>query len=158
MTYRMTAKILAALIAITGLSGCSREITSSDPLIYITFDRSHGSLWGNQFYIALAETEIVEAWFFQQGEMEQTEVSHSPLSAEEWKEVEQAVLSLVPSLKEKKEKKGIFQKMDGTEERTLTLTWETEHGEKTVIYDFPNTDKAIALEEYLEALAQKTQS
>ena len=154
MTYRTAAKLLAFLIAITGLSGCGRDITSSDSLVRITFDRSHGSLWGNQFCIDLMETEIVEAQFFRQGETEQTEVSRIPLSAEEWKKAEQAVLSLAPSLKEKKEKKGIFQKSDGTEERTLTLIWETENGEKTVVYDLPSTENAIALEEYLEALVQ----
>jgi len=154
MTYRTAAKLLAFLIAITGLSGCGRDITSSDSLVRITFDRSHGSLWGNQFYIDLTETEIVEARFFRQGETEQTEVSCIPLSAEEWTKAEQAVLSLAPSLKEKKEKKGIFQKSDGAEERTLILTWETETGEKTVVYDLPSTENAIALEEYLETLVQ----
>ena len=155
MIYRMTVKILALLIAITGLSGCGREITSSDPLIYITFGRSHGSLWGNQFSITLTETEIVEARFFPQGESEQTVVSHVPLSAEEWTKAEQAVLSLIPSLKEKREKKGIFQKSDGTEERTLSLTWKTEKGEKTITYDFPSSEEAIALEEYLETMVQE---
>ena len=154
MTYRTAAKLLAFLIAITGLSGCGRDITSSDSLVRITFDRSHGSLWGNQFYIDLTETEIVEARFFRQGEPEQTESHNILISTEIWEEAEQAVLSLAPSLKEKKEKKRIFQKSDGTEERTLTLTWETETGEKTVIYDLPSTENAIALEEYLETLVQ----
>ena len=158
MTYTGIAKILALLIAITGLSGCGREITSSDSLIYIAFDRSHGSLWGNQFNIALTETEIVEAQFFPEGASEQTEVSHMPLSAEEWTKAEQAVLSLVPSLREHKEKKGLFgmKKADGTEECILTLTWKTKQEEKTITYDFSSSEEALALEEYLEALVQDT--
>lgn len=160
MTYRMAAKILTFLIAITGISGCGSDITSSGTLSRITFDRSHGSLWGIQFYIDLTETEIAEARFFRQGETEQTEVSHRSISSEEWAQVEQIVSDLVPSLEEYKEKKSFFgskmQKMDGGESRTLTLTRRTETGEKTITYRWPSSKEADSLEILLETLAQNT--
>lgn len=160
MTYKMTTKLLALLIAITGLSGCGSDITSSGTISRITYNRSHGSLWGVQFYIDLTKTEIAEARFFCQGETEQTEIYNIPIPAEVWEEVEQAISDLAPSLKEKKKKERLFQskmqKLDGTEERTLTLTRETENGEKTISYDFPTSEEAAKLENLLEALAQGT--
>ena len=142
----------------TGLSGCGSDITSAGTLSRITFDRSHGSLWGVQLYIDLTETEIVEARFFPQGESEQTEIRNVLIPTEIWEEAEQTVISLTPFLKEKREKKRIFQKADGTEERTLTLTWETEYGEKAISYDLPSTEEAAGLETFLEELVKGTAS
>jgi len=155
-SIKSTAKMLPLIIVITILGGC-QSTTTYDDLTRMTFERSHDSIWGIQFYIDMTETEIIEARFFHPGETEQTEILNAPISAETWREIEQAVISLEPNLKE--EKKGLFQgntkKLDGTEKRVLTIAWKTEDGEKTINYSYPATDEAIALEEYLETLVQE---
>lgn len=157
MTYKITATLLTLLL-LAGVSGCgsSTSAASCDTLSRITYDRSHGSLWGIQFYISLTEMEIKEARFFQPGASEQTEISAVPLDGETWEQVEQAVSNLLPSLAEKREKNSLFgmKKLDGTEERTLTLTWETENGEKTITYTWPSSEEAAKLEKLLEGLVQ----
>lgn len=158
----MTDKIkplFLTLLFLAGLTGCGNSSAfapSCSPLSGVTFDRSHGSLWGIQFYISLTEAEIKEARFFQPGASEQTEISAVPLEEKAWEEIEQAVSSLLPSLAEKREKKSLFgmKKLDGAEERTLTLTWETENGEKAITYAWPSSEEAAKLEKLLEELVQ----
>lgn len=158
----MTDKIkplFLTLLFLAGLTGCGNSSAfapSCGSLSGVIFDRSHGSLWGIQFYISLTEAEIKEARFFQPGASEQTEISAVPLEEKAWEEIEQAVSSLLPSLAEKREKKSLFgmKKLDGAEERTLTLTWETENGEKAITYAWPSSEEAAKLEKLLEELVQ----
>lgn len=158
----MTDKIkplFLTLLFLAGLAGCgssSAFAPSCGSLSGVIFDRSHGSLWGIQFYISLTETEIKEARFFQPGASEQAEISAVPLDGETWEQVEQAVSNLLPSLAEKQEKNSLFgmKKLDGTEERTLTLTWKTENGKKTITYTWPSSEEAAKLEKLLEGLVQ----
>lgn len=154
--------MILTLTLTAGLTGCGEaKLPADTTLNRVTYDRSHGSLWGVQFYIDLTETEIVKTHFFRPGEGDLTEVSSVPITAEQWKQVEEALLSLAPSLTVKKgEKLGFFkkQKLDGAESRTLTLTWEIENKEQTISYDWPSNDEADALEELLEAMAQATVS
>ena len=161
MTGRIFALMLTLVIA-AGLTGCGEaELPADTALTRVTYDRSHGSLWGVQFYIDLTETEIVRTHFFRPGEGELTEVSHVPVTVAQWKQVEQRILSLAPSLIVKKgEKIGLFQnqKLDGAESRVLTLTWEKDNQQQTINYDWPADAEADALEELLEMMVQETVS
>ena len=158
----MTGRIITlalTLIFVAGLTGCGEtELPADTSLVRVTYDRSHGSIWGIQFYIDLTETEIVRTHFFPAGEGTLKEVSHIPVTAEQWKEIEQKILTMAPSLTVKKgEKLGFFkkQKLDGAESRTLTLTWEKNNKQQTISYDWPNTAEAAALEELLEVMVRE---
>ena len=157
----MTGRIITLVLMLTlaaGVIGCGTKEPQEDiSLCRVTYDRSHGSLWGIQFYIDLTETEIVRTHFFPAGEGTLKEVSHIPVTAEQWKEIEQKILTMAPSLTVKKgEKLGFFkkQKLDGAESHTLTLTWEKNNKQQTISYDWPNTAEAAALEELLETMAE----
>ena len=154
--------MMVTLALAAGLTGCGEaKLPADTSLARVTYDRSHGSLWGIQFYIDLTETEIVRTHFFPADEGTLKEDSHIPVTDEQWKEVEQRVLTMAPSLAVKKgEKLGFFkkQKLDGAESRTLTLTWEKNNKQQTISYDWPNTAEADALEELLEMMVQETVS
>ena len=158
----MTGRIIAVMLMLTfmtGSTGCGTKDLSADiSLRRVTYDRSHGSLWGNQFYIDLTETEIVSTHFFPEGEGNLKEVSYIPVTEEQWEELEQRIFTMVPSLKVKKgEKLGFFkkQKLDGAESRTLTLTWEKKNKQQTISYDWPDTAEAADLEELLEMMVRE---
>ena len=160
--FDMTGRVIAWMLILTltaGLTGCGEtELPADTSLVRVTYDRSHGSIWGIQFYIDLTETEIVRTHFFPAGEGTLKEVSHIPVTAEQWKEIEQKILTMAPSLTVKKgEKLGFFkkQKLDGAESRTLTLTWEKNNKQQTISYDWPNIAEAAALEELLEVMVRE---
>ena len=137
--------VLAALL----LTGCKAK--GGDTITGVIFDRGHGSMWGNQFYIELVAEEIVLARYFPQNSQEQQVSEHLPITAEQWTDICTAVQALElkedrPSLLDKLFRRS---KLDGGETRTLTLIWD---GETKITYQWPNDPRAMELEALLERL------
>lgn len=131
------------------LSGCHQQTAT---LKGVVFERGHGSMWGNQFFIEVCETEITQVQYFPSadpgGELEMTE--HLPLQPEQWDAIQKAVLALSPQLQKSNSRKTIKQGMlDGGEFYKLTLIWEQNEKLKEVQYNWPGSDEAKILENLL---------
>ena len=139
-------KILAAVLAFGALllSGCSAK--RNQELIAISFNRGHGSMWGNQFYIEISPVEIVTARYIPEGSWDLVTVEHLPITDAQWEKIKSAV----EQLPLEKARTNIWekQKLDGSEFRELTLV----RGKKEVTYYWPNIPQAQQLEALFEAL------
>ena len=126
------------------LSGCGAKRNSD--ITTIKFNRGHGSMWGNQFYINLSPTQIVTARYIPEGSWDLVTVEQIPIPDAQWQQIKSAV----EQLPLKKARTDIWekQKLDGGEFRELTLV----RGTKEVTYDWPNTPEAQQLEQLLETL------
>ena len=138
-------KIVTAVFAFGAilLAGCSSK---DNGVTKITFNRGHGSMWGNQFYIELQATEIVQARYIPEGQSELVTLEHIPITDAQW----QTLKSTVEQLPLEKTRTDIWekQKLDGSEFRELTLV----RGKKEVTYYWPNTPEAQQLEQLFETL------
>ena len=132
--------VIAALL----LSGCGAK--SNGEITQIIFNRGHGSMWGNQFYIKISPEEIVSARYIPEGQWDLVTVENLPIPYEQWHKVKSAV----EQLPLEKARTDIWekQKLDGSEFRELTLV----RGEKEVTYYWPNTPQAQQLEQLFETL------
>ena len=103
-------------------------------------------MWGNQFYIAIQSTQIIQANYIPAGTSEMVTVEHLPITDAQW----QRIKSTVEQLPLEKARTDIWekQKLDGGEFRELTLV----RGKKEVTYYWPDTPEAQQLEQFLEAL------
>ena len=138
-------KIVAAVFAFGAIlfSGCKAKDESVTKII---FNRGHGSMWGNQFYMELQATEIVRAQYIPEGRSELVTLEHIPITDAQW----QTAKSTVEKLPLEKARTNIWekQKLDGGEFRELTLV----RGKKEVTYYWPNTPEAQQLEQFFEIL------
>jgi len=138
-------KIVTAVCAFGALllAGCSPKDTD---ITGIRFNRGHGSMWGNQFYMELEPAEIVRIKYIPEGRSELVTLEHLPLTETQW----QTVKSFVEQLPLEKARTNIWekQKLDGGAFRELTL----ERGKKEVTYYWPNTPEAQQLEQLFETL------
>ena len=136
-----------AIVLIFGallLAGCYTQETGE--ITKIKFNRGHGSLWGNQFYIEIQETEILRAEYIPEGSGELVTAEHLLITQDQW----QRIKSAVEDLPLEKARTNIWekQKLDGSEFRELTLV----RGKTETTYYWPNTPEAQQLEQFLEAL------
>lgn len=134
-----TAFLLGAIL----LAGCGAK---DESITGIKFNRGHGSMWGNQFYMDLAPTEIVCARYIPEGGWDLVTVEHIPITDARW----QSIKSMVEQLPLEKARTDIWekQKLDGSEFRELTLV----RGGKEITYYWPNTPEAQQLEQHFETL------
>ena len=132
--------VMAALL----LSGCGAK--RNGEITAIKFNRGHGSLWGNQFYIEISPQEIVTARYIPEGSWDLVTVEHLPITDDQW----QSIKNTVEKLPLEKARTDIWekQKLDGSEFRELTLV----RGKKQTLYAWPNTPEAQQLEQLLETL------
>ena len=126
------------------LSGCGAK--ANGEITKIIFNRGHGSIWGNQFYIELSPEEIVTARYISEDTLDLVTAEHIPITESQW----QNIKNTVEQFPLKKAKKNIWekQKLDGGEFRELTL----ERGGKKIAYLWSDTEEARQLELLLETL------
>ena len=140
--FKMIIIVVMAVGAIL-LTGCGAQKVE---ITKIVFNRGHDSLWGNQFYIAIQNTEILLAHYIPEGSADLVTVEHLPITDDQW----QRAKSIVEQLPLEKARTDIWekQKLDGSEFRELTLV----RGKKEITYYWPNTPEAQQLEEFFETL------
>ena len=144
----------AAAILLLFFAGCK----SADDFetVGLVFERAHGSVWGNQFYVEVCADEIIEMRYFPEGEIDPVTVTHIPVTSMQWNALRDTVQSLPltkvkPSLRER-----LFgqNKLDGGEYRHLTLIQKNAQGETAVLYEWPQSEQAAELEKQLKQLTQ----
>lgn len=146
--------VIVALILLTGLSACHAK---DDPVLSgIIFERSHGSMWGNQFYIDINASQIKQLSYVSKDTLELDTHRSIPILPEQWQALEDAVMLL--DLQEDKTawKDSLFgsHKADGGEYRKLTLLWRNGNDEKEIHYLWTQSQQAEILESLLEQLAE----
>ena len=146
-TKRKICMVPLFLMVVLLLSGCGTKRNSE--ITTITFNRGHGSAWGNQFYIQINSEEIVTANYIPEGSWDLVTVEHLPITDEEWQPIKSTVEQL--PLEKVRTTIGEKQKLDGGEFRELTLT----RDRKEVTYYWPDTPEAQQLEQFLETLLQE---
>ena len=145
------AKIVGMLgLALALLAGCDAK--ADDPITGIKFDRGHGSMWGNQFYIEIRQEQIVTANYIPEGTADLVSVQNIPITPEQW----EALTALLEQLPLEKARTNLSEKnkLDGGEYRRLTLIRESRKGEKEYTYRWPSGEKANELEALLEQLVK----
>lgn len=133
-------------------------------LVGLTYNRTRGTVAGEDFFIALSSEEVVSTvyWPSDYSAFENTK-EHIPISREQWAEVEQVVLELYPLMNELSDSDGDtdglwpeIEVLDGGDSDTLTLTWDTGSGTQTTEYSWPNDRRVLTLTALLEELAEPT--
>lgn len=151
----MKKTILLLVFAWIGMLFTACAPAEAPVLIRLEWERGHGSMWGNQMFVAVTPEGIDEVRFIDSDSELQT-VRNSPVTQQQWEELER----LVQKLELKEEKPAWLEKifgsavLDGGEFRTLTLFWQTEKGTQQVRYQWPGSGEADALETLLETLAK----
>jgi len=128
------------------LPGCGKD---REPVTGLTFERGSGSVWGNQLYIRMTETEIVTLRYIPEGSGELVELENLPITQEQWQAVRDQLEQL--TLEEEKPKLlgKLFGKQDGADFRRLTVAY----GAETVTCRWPENGQA--LEGLLEQLVRE---
>ena len=159
---------LLLLLPLLILGGCGKPEEPPIPQPYgklaaITYSRTHGSMYGYDFYMNLTPEEIDYTDYFVEGDLLVKE--HVPVEASHWQQAEALMLEALPNLWEAQPQKEpnflqrLFSRkkevmmLDGGDSRGVFLVWQTENGEKFVGYSCPGGSTS-ALEEYLMHLAQ----
>lgn len=154
---RITRVIILTACLGALFSACSGQKESA-AISRIVFDRGHGSMWGNQFFIELCPEEIVCVRYFPENSGEQTTREHIPISKTAWEKVLTAVQTLEPQLEA--DKPSLWQqlwggqKLDGGEYRNLTIYRQTGTEETQTLYRLPSDPAVQALELLLEGLVE----
>lgn len=125
------------------LVACTRNTGTPAAVI---FERGHGSVWGNQFYIVVTAERIVCARYIPEGSSELVQVEAVAIEQAQWQQILE-LLALQPLQKKRLLSGG--NKLDGGEFRTLTLVDETG---KQISYNWPQTETAGQLEQLLTGL------
>ena len=118
-----------------GIRGAKSELQG------IIFQRGHGSVWGNQFYIHICPDEICQLRFLGYPGGEPVCQSHLPVARELWEQVKDAVRKTKPQKQKKKTRM-----LDGSEYRKLTLM---DHRGRKREYALPCSAETAALESIL---------
>lgn len=144
--------LLLCAAVLFGMAGCASE--KEDEIIGIIFERGHGSMWGNQFYIHVEKTEIVQSRYIPENAQDQQTRQNIPITQQQWEEL----LAAVQMLKLQEECPSLWEsllgnsKLDGGEYRELILIWSTPKGEKEMSYQWPGDERAEKLEILLTQL------
>lgn len=117
----------------------------------LTFDRGHGSAWGNQFYIELSPEEIVILRYIPEGSAELETREHIPIREDTWKQLQTHLEALTLEEETVSLWQRLFgsKKLDGGAYRRLILSYE----DRAVTYRWP--EGGDALEAFLETLAKE---
>ena len=137
------------------LCACGQTV-QTDTLQSLTFERGHGSMWGNQFYVDICPTQITCARYFPQNSSELTEVQALPIDEKDWQQIE-TILQAMPLEEEKTTLRDILwerHRLDGGAFYELTLTLESARGEKKVIIHWSDDPSSQQLESFLEDLVR----
>ncbi len=128
----------------------------------ITYYNQNGMVNGADCSVELSEKEIIYANVFHiddnEGIYEYREKEHEAISEEQWKQASDAVMVLVPLLKEIPESKDAgeqsFQATDGPYSEELFLTWKNAEGvEEKYQYSIPQDRRMITLIDILKEIA-----
>ena len=165
-------RILSLAMTMLMLSGCGRKAEAVSPqplgtLAAIEYGRRVDMVWGENFSVRVAPGEIVYIEYFAEEDRDYRFGSGIPLEAGQWKQLETAVLELLPGLSEIKPQKEtlwkrLFKKeepflLDGADSSTLSLDWKTEEGIVSVRYNWKHDDpKAQQLIDGLHALQKNS--
>ena len=165
------------LILPLSLFGCSPK-TDKDiqPLVKeppgtlagVSYSYHVGMVWGSDFEILVAPEQIRYMRYFQMDESDYIELQDIPMNTACWKNIEASVLKLFPNLQEKKpvqKRLSFWEKLfgpkelpmvlDGGDETSFSLTWETLDGTVTVSYHWDSSKEgAMDLVEVLKSLIQ----
>jgi len=146
--------IVAALMLLTGLSGCHAK--ADYVLTGIIFDRGHDSAWGNQLYMKIYSTEIVRLHYISKDTGQLEILEHIPIQPEQWEALKCAVLDLELRKDTLSWRERLFghSKLDGGAYRNLSLVYSGGGKEVTTKYQWPESTQAQELEDMLEHLAQ----
>lgn len=161
----MRRRIILGLLLIPmliSLGGCAEKSIADVTPIRVIFNRTHGSVWGDQFYMDICPEEITSTRFFSKINFSNEQVTQENVSIteEQWAAVEAAVTDLRPLLEEVKNpsllKRIINSRhptVDGHLTRRLTLVFETDDEPLSIEYNCPHSDQTTELEQLLEELA-----
>ena len=139
-------------------------------LIGVMYSCSGGMNIRNDFFIWLSPEAIVETFYYPEkppkgvGWHERFDKENILITAEQWAEVEHAVLEIYPLMKPEPERKsGLWSRLghwfgavDGNDSLSITLIWNTEVGEQKIRYSFTDDDRIHALITLLKELADPT--
>ena len=177
MTGRILGWLSVMLILPVFLFGCSPKTGKDiqplvkDPpgtLVGVSYSYHVGMVWGDDFEITAGPEQIRYMRYFQMDERDYMEVQGIPMNTAYWKNIEASVLELFPNLQENKpvqKKLSFWEKLfgpkelpmvlDGGDETSFSLTWETPEGTVTVSYHWNSSKEgAMDLVEVLRSLIQ----
>ena len=155
------------LLCALSMGGCKEEIANqpTGKPIGISYEHRAGSIYGDDISIRISTEEIVYAECFSEEILEYIVVEHSPIDSEVWDTAEGLVLAAYPYLTEVTEPtwadrmRDRFQRatiLDGGDDETLMVAWETENGVVVKEYGTAYTDETVQLEQWLRDLTRAT--
>ena len=159
MTNRVLA-LFCVLLCLVGMGGCRKEIANqpTGELVGISYERTVGSVYGEDKTIRMSAHEIIYAECFSEETLEYAVVEAVSMDEGVWEAGRGLVLAAYPYLTEITEPtpmerlKDRFLKaqvLDGGDETLLTLVWETEDGTVTKDYGIAYAEETTQLEKWL---------
>lgn len=166
MFKRLLTLCLVLLLA-WSMGGCKEEIANqpTGKPIGISYEYRAGSIYGADIFIRISTEEIVYAECFSEEILEYIVVEHSPIDSEVWDTAEGLLLAAYPYLTEVTEPtwadrmRDRFQRatiLDGGDDQTLLVDWETEDGIVTIEYGAAYAEETVQLKQWLKDLTQAT--
>ena len=145
-------------------AGCGKEVSelekrADQTLCGVEYWYLSGMEWGADINIRISEEKIVYASYFPwegtdgdclSGETDPVTLENVTIEAEQWNNIEKAVMDIVPLLESMKEenrlKKLLYERlikkhvMDGLEQTGFSLTWRDKDGEETKVQYYIPSD------------------
>ena len=155
------------LLCALSMGGCKEEIANqpTGKPIGISYEHRAGSIYGDDISISVSTEEIVYAECFSEEILEYILVEHTPMDPELWDTAEGLLMAAYPYLTEVTEPtwtdrmRERFQRatiLDGGDDETLTVVWETENGSVTKSYGLAYTQETSQLKQWLYDLTLST--
>ena len=168
---RIMAMIMAAVMALTGLTGCRKNEpqpmipeTPVQPgtLVGVNYATGGGMMAGSEFLIRLNRQEIERAEFWPEEYAEDMTVcEHVPITEQQWADVETLVLGMYqdgaieayqPAAVPENDFLDAFI-LDGGDYTTFSLVWQTESGTEEIGCYWPSDRRVVTLMDLLQELA-----
>ena len=134
------------------VTACASKETDN-AITEITFERGHGSAWGNQFYIKVRPDQVITLRYIPENGSDLNSAENLPITDRQW----QALTDQLQNMTLQKEKASLWPKLfapkvlDGGAFWKLSVT----RGNHTTAYLWPGDEQAAIFEQLLEQLARE---
>lgn len=158
MKQVILAMLITGLVGALFMGGCSqKENEPTTPreapgkLVRVIYERTNGSVYGDDFDVDVTADEILTANYFDEYEAEYQFIENQAITEEQWSKIEQVVLPMIAEIPPWKEPSKLdklqsdlliddAQVLDGGDSQRITLVWDTADGELTEIYGYSVLD------------------
>lgn len=159
--------VLISMLAALFMGGCNAEESSgmniTGTLVLVSYSRTNGSVWGDDFHVNMDEKEISYAMYHDGQQHDYHELYDMPITEEQWSQVEHSIRSMMddvrpvvqPTAWDRFKAKFLSRDvvlLDGGDSDRMMLVWETESGDILETYLTKSSDSYYDLIDLLREM------